>query len=76
MCTVRPVGRTNIVIDDELVAKAKELYGIETTREVVDFALRRLVGQGSRGGFLALEGTGWDGDLDEMRQTRFPDWLY
>ena len=25
MCTVRPVGRTNIVIDDELVAKADEL---------------------------------------------------
>ena len=50
MCTVKSVGRTNIVIDDELVAKVKELYGFETTREVVDFALRRLVGNGSRGG--------------------------
>lgn len=75
MCTVRLVGRTNIVIDDELVAKAKELYGFETT-EVVDFALRRLVGQGSREGFRRLRGMGWEGDLDEMRQTRFPDWLY
>lgn len=76
MCTVSSVGRTNIVIDDELVAKAKQLYGFETTREVVDFALRRLVGSGSREGFRKLRGTGWEGDLDEMRQTRFPDWLY
>jgi len=76
MCTVRLVGRTNIVIDDELVAKAKELYGFETTREVVDFALRRLVGGGSREGLRDLRGIGWEGDLDEMRQTRFPDWLY
>ena len=70
------VGRTNIVIDDELVAKAKELYGFETTREVVDFALRRLVGNGTREGLHSLRGIGWEGDLDEMRQTRFPDWLY
>ena len=76
MCTVSFVGRTNIVIDDELVAKVKELYGFETTREVVDFALRRLVGSGSREGLRSLRGIGWEGDLDEMRQTRFPDWLY
>ncbi len=75
MGTVRLVGRTNIVIDDELVAKTKELYGFETTREVVDVALRRLVGSGSREGFRKLRGTGWEGDLEEMRQTRFPDWL-
>ncbi|MBL8777838.1 MAG: type II toxin-antitoxin system VapB family antitoxin [Acidimicrobiales bacterium] len=43
MCPARLVGRTNIVIDDELVANAKQLYGFETTREVVDFALRRCV---------------------------------
>ena len=76
MCTVAIVGRTNIVIDDELVAKAKELYGFETTREVVDFALRRLVGNGTREGLRSLRGIGWEGDLDEMRQTRVPDWLY
>ena len=23
---------------------------------------------------LDMEGTGWDGDLEEMRATRFPDW--
>ena len=74
MCIVGVVGRTNIVIDDALVAKAKELYGFETTREVVDYALRRLVGQGSRDGFLRLRGMGWEGDLDEMRESRFLDW--
>ena len=74
MCIMMPVGRTNIVIDDALVAKVKELYGFETTREVVDYALRRLVGGGTREGLRALRGTGWEGDLEEMRRTRFPDW--
>jgi Arc/MetJ family transcription regulator len=37
------VGRTNIVLDDELVARAMELYGLRTKREAVDYALRRLV---------------------------------
>lgn len=23
---------------------------------------------------LAMEGNGWDGDLDAMRAHRFPDW--
>ena len=38
------MGRTNIVIDDELVARAMEMYGLRTKRETVDLALRRLVG--------------------------------
>jgi Arc/MetJ family transcription regulator len=39
------VGRTNIVIDDELVARVMELYGLRTKREAVDFALRRLASE-------------------------------
>ena len=42
------MGRTNIVIDDELVARAMELYGLRTKREAVDYALRRLVGEDGR----------------------------
>jgi Arc/MetJ family transcription regulator len=69
------VGRTNIVIDDELIARAKQLYGLRTKREVVDFALRRLVGDGAspHEALLALEGIGWEGDLDEMRRGRVVD---
>lgn len=38
------MGRTNIVIDDDLVARAMEMYDLRTKREAVDYALRRLVG--------------------------------
>ena len=38
------VGRTNIVLDDRLVARAMDMYGLRTKREAVDLALRRLVG--------------------------------
>lgn len=37
------MGRTNIVIDDELVARVMARYGLRTKREAVDFALRRLL---------------------------------
>ena len=64
------MGRTNIVIDDELVARAMKLYGLRTKRETVDFALRRLLGEYDPAAILALEGIGWDGDLEEMRTSR------
>lgn len=70
------MGRTNVVIDDELLAKAMGLYGFRTKRETIDFALRRLV-DGPKDRYealLELEGIGWEGDLEEMRRTRFPDW--
>jgi Arc/MetJ family transcription regulator len=62
------VGRTNVVIDDELIARAMELYGFRTKREAIDFALRQLVGV--RDPFalaLELRGSGWDGDFEAMR---------
>ena len=43
-------------------------FDLTTKREAVDFALRRLVGPVmSRDAMLAMEGSGWDGDLDTMR---------
>lgn len=38
------MGRTNVVIDDELIGKVMRLYGLRTKREAVDFALRRVIG--------------------------------
>lgn len=60
--------RTNVVVDEELVAKVKKLYGLPTTRAAIDFALRSLVGGAEKRDMLDLEGAGWDGDLDEMRR--------
>lgn len=60
--------RTNIELDDDIVEAAMRLYGTRSKKETVDLALRRLVG--SRLGTeeaLALEGSGWEGDLDRMR---------
>lgn len=69
------MARTNVVVDDELVEKAKRLYGLRTIREVIDLALRRLVGgvEDPWRAALDLEGTGWAGDLDEMRTGKVVD---
>jgi Arc/MetJ family transcription regulator len=54
--------------DDELVETAMRLYGTHTKRQTVDLALRRLIGsQLDTENALALEGSGWAGDLDQMR---------
>ncbi|GAA1302758.1 type II toxin-antitoxin system VapB family antitoxin [Pseudonocardia xinjiangensis] len=65
------MSRTNIDLDDELVAEAMRRYGLRTKKEVVDLALRRLVGPRLSPEFLeGLEGIGWEGDLDEMRRSK------
>jgi Arc/MetJ family transcription regulator len=67
-CMVVDMGRTNLEIDDELVGRAMRLYRLRSKREAVDFALRRLVGEPmDRKEALAMEGSGWAGDLAEMR---------
>jgi Arc/MetJ family transcription regulator len=67
------VTRTNIDLDDDVVERAMRLYGTRTKKETVDLALRRLVGSAlSTEEALALESTGWDGDLDRMRDDGPP----
>jgi Arc/MetJ family transcription regulator len=62
------MARTNIDIDDELIAEAMRKYGLRTKKEAVDLALRRLVGPRLSKELLdSIEGMGWDGDLDQMR---------
>lgn len=62
------MGRTNIDIDDELVATVMHRYGLRTKKDAVDLALRRLAGPvPTRDELLTLEGIGWDGDLDALR---------
>jgi Arc/MetJ family transcription regulator len=66
--------RTNIELDDDLLERAMRLYGTRTKKETVDLALRRLVdAELTREEALDLEGSGWEGDLDEMRSDAPPD---
>lgn len=62
------MGRTNINLDDALVERVMHRYGLTTKRAVVDLALRRLdLEPMSRDDALAMRGTGWDGDLGQLR---------
>jgi Arc/MetJ family transcription regulator len=68
------MARTNIDIDDELVAEVMRRFGVATKKEAVDLALRRLVGVPvSREFLLRLEGVGWEGDLEDLRSERAPE---
>ncbi|MGH2940706.1 MAG: type II toxin-antitoxin system VapB family antitoxin [Solirubrobacterales bacterium] len=63
--------RTNIEIDDAVIAEAQELIGARTKRETVDMALRELVARHRRLGILDLRGrVRWEGDLAESRRAR------
>jgi Arc/MetJ family transcription regulator len=62
--------RTTVELDDRLVDEVMCRYRLRTKREAVDLALRRLVDEPPdlvEG--LALEGSGWDGDLAELRKS-------
>ncbi|MFL6258660.1 MAG: type II toxin-antitoxin system VapB family antitoxin [Thermoanaerobaculia bacterium] len=48
--------RTNIVLDDELVAEAARLTGITTKKDLVHEALRVLIATRRRKSLLDLEG--------------------
>jgi Arc/MetJ family transcription regulator len=50
--------RTNIVLDDELVAKAMARAGVKTKKAAVEAALRAFVRKPDYSGLLALAGTG------------------
>lgn len=63
--------RTNIDIDDELLAQAQRVAGTRTKRATVDYALRELVRRKDRRSVLQLRGrVAWEGDLEESRQGR------
>ena len=63
--------RTNIVLDDKLIARAQKLTGIKTKREVVHEALRLLILLNEQAEVRAWRGKmPWDGNLNEQRQSR------
>ena len=61
--------RTNIVIDDALMARAMKLAGTRTKRETVERGLKLLIRLGEQGRIRAARGRlRWRGDLDAMRR--------
>jgi Arc/MetJ family transcription regulator len=61
--------RTNIVLDDALLAEAMRRTGLKTKRAVVEEALKTLVRLKRQEEIRKLRGKlHWEGDLDEMRR--------
>ena len=71
MVYYRCMSRTNVNIDDEACAEVMRRYHLATKREAVNFALRVIaaepfgVEEARR-----LRGSGWEGDLGELRTSR------
>ena len=71
MVYARCMARTNIDIDEDACREVMDRYQLATKREAVNLALRRLVGEAlDLDDARALRGSGWDGDLADMRASR------
>ena len=67
--------RTNIDIDDKLIKAAMKATGATTKKAAVEAALRKMVQLKKQERILRLFGkVQWEGDLDAMRENRFPQW--
>jgi Arc/MetJ family transcription regulator len=62
------MSRTNIDLDDEAVEYVMKTYHLATKRDVVNFALNKLPRKPmTEEQMLAARGSGWEGDLDEIK---------
>lgn len=60
--------RTNVVIDDALMAETLKATGLKTKREAVELGLKTLLKLRQQGEVRRLRGQlSWDGDLDAQR---------
>jgi Arc/MetJ family transcription regulator len=65
------MSRTNVDIDDEACATVMRRYHLATKRDAINFALRTLAAEPlGLDDARKLRGSGWIGDLDEMRAHR------
>jgi Arc/MetJ family transcription regulator len=65
------VSRTNIDLDDDACRVVMDRFQLSSKREAVNLALRRLAGEPlDLDEARRLRGSGWEGDLDEMRASR------
>jgi Arc/MetJ family transcription regulator len=64
------MSRTNIDLDDEACRAVMKRYQFSSKRDAVNFALRTLAAEPlGIDEARRLRGSGWDGDLDEMRSS-------
>lgn len=65
------MARTNIDIDEAAVAAVMARYHLTTKKDAVNLALRTLAAEPlSLERARAMRGSGWEGDLAELRGSR------
>lgn len=65
------MARTNIDLDEDAVATVMARYHLTTKKAAVNFALRTMAAEPlSVEQARALRGSGWEGDLDVLREPR------
>jgi Arc/MetJ family transcription regulator len=63
--------RTNIVIDDQLMAEALKATGLQTKKEAVEEGLKALIRLKKQADVRSLKGKlKWEGSLDDMRSNK------
>lgn len=63
--------RTNIIIDDALMAEALRVSGLKTKREAVELGLKALIRLKRQERIKEFRGKlAWEGDLEAMRADR------
>jgi Arc/MetJ family transcription regulator len=68
MYLIEAFMRTNIEIDDNLMAEAMQRSGMSTKKEVVELALRALLKINTQRDIALLFGKlEWSGDLEQLR---------
>ena len=69
------MSRTNVDIDDQACAEVMRRYRLTTKRMAINFALRALAAKPLEKPLSIeearnLQGSGWEGNLDELRKSR------
>lgn len=63
--------RTNIVIDDQLMAEALKASGLQTKKQAVEEGLKALIKLNKQEEIRQLRGKlKWEGDLNDMRSDK------
>jgi len=69
--TLEAMMRTNVVIDDNLMASALEISGMKTKKDAIEAGLKLLVKFNRQAKIRDLRGKlKWIGNLDEMRTDK------
>jgi Arc/MetJ family transcription regulator len=63
--------RTSIKIDEALMATVMRALNVTSRSEAVDQALRTALRLRQQEALRDLRGIGWDGDLDDMRTSKY-----